>query len=724
MRRGIKVKQHDITDCGPACLASVSAYYNLKIPLARFRQLASTDKRGTNILGLIEAAESIGFKAKGVKCPFDSLFKIPKPAILHLVVKKTLHHFVVLYKITKKHILVMDPAEGKIQKRSHNDFLIEWTGVIMLLIPTENFKPGNHLESTGIKFLKLLSPHKIVMTQALFGAAVYSLLGLTTSIYVRNIFDHVIVDGNANLLFLMSLIMIVILILKIYINFLKSIYALKTGQKIDATLILGYYQHLLSLPQRFFDTMSVGEIISRINDAVKIRVFINNVSLEIVVNALIVLFTIGLMLIFSLKLTLVVLVGIPIYAIVFFLINKHNKRYLRKNMENAAELESHLVESLEGIATIKHFSNEYFANLKSEIRFVQLLKSSYKSGKNAIITINATEMIAGGILIGVLWFGSMLVISRDMTQGELISFYALVGYLISPVSQLINSNQIMQDALIASDRLFQIMDMEKEEVIESKIVFSPELIGDIVFKKVSFRYGTRVQVFRDLNLTIPKGKTTAFVGESGSGKTSLVSLIQKMYPLDSGSIEIGTYNLRYVDTLSMRKLIGVVPQRIEIFAGSIVDNIAFGSFEPDMKRIIDICDFLNIRSFIEDLPGGFNTYLGENGSNLSGGERQRIAIARALYHNPEILILDEATSALDSDSEEHIHKAIEIMRGQDKTIILIAHRLSTILHADIIFVLKSGVLVEEGNHATLMQNKSHYYAMWEKQMLKQELAVF
>jgi ATP-binding cassette, subfamily C, bacteriocin exporter len=716
MRRGIKIKQHDITDCGPACLASVSAYYKLKIPLARFRQLASTDKHGTNILGLIEAAESIGFKAKGVKGPFDSLFKIPKPAILHLVVKETLYHFVVLYKITKKHILVMDPAEGKMQKRLHNDFLIEWTGVIMLLIPTENFKSGNHSESVGIKFLKLLSPHKTVLSQALFGAVIYSLLGLTTSIYVRNIFDHVIVDGNSNLLFLMSLIMVVILILKLYVNFLKSIYALKTGQKIDATLILGYYHHLLCLPQRFFDTMKVGEIISRINDAIKIRVFINNVSLEIAVNTLIVLFSIGLMFIFSWKLTLIVLFGIPIYAIVFLLVNKHNKRYLRKNMENAAELESHLVESLEGIATIKQFGNEHFANLKSEIRFVQLLKSTYKSGKNSIITLNATEMIAGGIVIGVLWYGSMLVISRDMTPGELISFYALVGYLISPVSQLINSNQIIQDALIASDRLFQIMDMERGELLENKIVFTQELLGDVVFKKVSFRYGTRVQVFRDLSLTIPKGKTTAFVGESGSGKTSLISLIQKLYPLDSGSIEIGSYNLRYIDTMSLRKLLGVVPQKIELFAGSIVDNIAFGSFEPDMKRVIDVCELLNIRHFIESLPGGFNTYLSENGSNLSGGERQRIAIARALYHNPEILILDEATSALDSDSEENIHRAIEIMKGQNKTIILIAHRLSTILHADIIYVLKAGVLVEEGNHSSLMQNKSHYFAMWEKQM--------
>jgi ATP-binding cassette, subfamily C, bacteriocin exporter len=716
MNKKVKIKQHDITDCGAACLASVSAHYNLKLPVARIRQLASTDKRGTNVLGLIEAAEKLGFSAKGVKGPFDSLEKIPKPAILHVVVKEVLHHFVVFYGITNKHVIIMDPADGKIHKKTHAEFQKEWTGVIVLLVPSEEFKVGNKKESIGKRFLRLLSPHKTVMTQALFGAAIYSLLGLATSIYVKNIVDHVLVDGNLNLLSLMSVIMLVILVLKVYINIMKSIFALKTGQKIDATLILGYYKHLLTLPQRFFDTMRVGEIISRVNDAVKIRAFINNASLDIVVNSLIVVFTLGLMFVFSWKLALVVLIGIPLYIVVYAVFNKLNKLYLRKIMENAAELESHLVESLNGVSTIKQFGTEYSANIKSETRFVQLLKSTYKSTKSTIMSVNASEFIAGGLTIGVLWFGSTLVIDLEMTAGKLLSFYALLGYLITPMAQLINSNQTIQDAVIAADRLFQIMDLEREEAEENKIALTKDLIDDIHFKEVAFRYGTRVQVFQNLNLIIPKGKTTAFVGESGSGKTSLVSLIQKLYPLQSGSIEIGKYNLQHINNNSLRQLIGVVPQKIELFAGSVIENIAFGAFEPDMKRIIDVCDFLNIRTFIENLLGGFNTYLGEHGVSLSGGERQRIAIARALYHNPEILILDEATSALDSASEEYIKKAIDVMKQQNKTIILIAHRLSTVMQADKICVLKKGVLVEEGNHTELMQKHSFYYDMWKQQI--------
>ncbi|MBN1158322.1 MAG: peptidase domain-containing ABC transporter [Bacteroidales bacterium] len=716
VRKKIKIKQHDITDCGAACLASVAAYYNLQLPVTRIRQLASTDQHGTNILGLIEAAEKLGFSAKGVKGKFESLFRIPKPSILHVIVHEMLHHFVVFYGITKKHVLLMDPADGRIHKKVHEVFQREWTGVILLIAPSEEFKPGSHKPSTGRRFINLLAPHKTMMMQALFGAAVYGLLGLSTSIYVKNVIDHVLADGNLNLLSLMSIVMIVLLILRVYINFMKSIIALKTGQKIDAVLILGYYRHLLTLPQRFFDTMRVGEIISRMNDAVKIRSFINNISLDLAVNFFIVLFSAGLMFLFSWKLAVVVLTGMPFYAVVYSVFNKFNKIFLRRIMERGADLESHLIESLNSIATIKQFGTEHSANLKSESRFIRLLDSTYRSAVNAILSVNASEFIAGGLTVGVLWVGSILVTGQDMTPGKLLSFYTLLGYLIAPITRLIGYNQTIQDALIAADRLFQIMDLEREEVSMHNIILKKELVGDIQFKNVSFRYGTRVKVFQDLNLVIPKGMITAFTGESGSGKSSMVALIQKLYPLQSGSIEIGGYNLQYIESSSLRKMIGIVPQKIELFAGPVFENIALGAPEPDMKRIADVCNFLNIRRFIEDLPEGFNSCLGEQGVSLSGGERQKIAVARALYHDPEILILDEATSALDSASEEYVWRAIEVMKKQNKTIIIISHRLSTVMRADKICVLKKGALVEQGQHRELMQNKSHYYGMWKQQI--------
>lgn len=722
MRKSVRIKQHDITDCGAACLASISAHHGLKLPISRIRQYASTDQKGTNILGVIEAAERLGFTAKGVKGPFESLFKIPKPSIAHIIVKEKLQHYVVIYKTTRKYIMVMDPGTGKIHKKTHEEFKKEWTGVLILIMPDESFQKGNEKTSITRRFFQLISPHRTIMTQALFGAVIYSILGLSTSIYVEKIVDYVLVDGNMNLLNLLSTIMIALLFLRVYIGVMKSIFALKTGQKMDAALILGYYKHLMKLPQRFFDTMRTGEVISRINDAVKIRTFINNVSLDLAVNIMIVFFTFSLMFIYSWKLALIVLAAIPLYILIYFIYNKLNKKYLRKNMENAAELESQLVESINASSTIKRFGLEKFANLKTETRFIKLLGSTYHTVKNSIFSNSSTTFIAGVITIAVLWIGSRNVVNQEMTPGELMSFYALIGYILSPLASLINTNKVVQDALIAADRLFQIMDLEMEEAETSlptgkkeKMVLKPDMIGDITFKNVSFRYGSRVTVFENLNLKIQKNRMTAIVGESGSGKTTLISLLQNIYPLQSGNIEFGKYNLHYISNETLREMVSVVPQKIDLFAGSILENIAIGDLDPDMKRIVDICQSLGIMKFIEKLPGGFQTYVGENGVSLSGGEKQRIAIARALYKNPEILILDEATSSLDSASEKYVQQAIQYLKSQNKTIIVIAHRLSTVMNADEIIVLSDGEVVENGVHQELLEKRGFYYNLWKQQ---------
>jgi ATP-binding cassette subfamily B protein len=241
------------------------------------------------------------------------------------------------------------------------------------------------------------------------------------------------------------------------------------------------------------------------------------------------------------------------------------------------------------------------------------------------------------------------------------------------------------------------------------------MFGDICFNHVHFRYGTRATVFEALNLVIPKGKVTAIVGESGSGKSSHIAILQNLYPLQSGSVSIGNHDLNYIDAHSLRSIIGVVPQTIHLFAGNVIDNIAVGDYEPDMKKIIAICQALGILEFIEKLPQNFSTYLGENGATLSGGQKQRIAIARALYKNPEILILDEATSSLDSASEQYVQRMIELLTSQRKTIVLMAHRLSTVMKADKIIVLDKGRVVEEGSHRELMNDQKAYAGLWKQQ---------
>ena len=714
MAKRVKIRQHDITDCGAACLSSVASYYGLNIPLSRIRQYASTDTKGTNVLGMIEAGEKMGFLAKGVRGELDSLFKIPKPAIAHVLVNEVLKHFVVIYKVSQHHILIMDPADGKFHKMTHEEFKKIWTGVLLLLLPGDRFETGNKKVSISRRLWYLLQPHRPILTQALVGAAIYTILGLSTSVYVQKIVDYVLVGRNTNLLNLMSVVMLIVLGVQIFISVIKSTFVLKTGQLIDARLVLGYYKHLMSLPQKFFDTMRVGEIISRVNDAVKIRLFINNTLIEALVNGFTVLFAFALMFIYWWKLALIMLLIIPVYVLIYWITNSLNKKRQRKIMESSAELESQLVESLNGIYTIKSFGFEHLMNIKTETKFVSVLKSVYRSGLNDIFSANSSDFTSRLFTIILLWSGSYYVLQNELTPGELLSFYALIGYLTNPIMGLISMNKTLQDALIASDRLFELMDLEKEKD-QKHIAIEQEQLGDIKFIDVHFRYGSRTKVFNNLNVCIKNGKISAIVGESGSGKTTLMTLLQKLYVPEKGIVKIGDLDLDYIDSESLRQIIGVVPQKIDLFSGSVLENIAVGEFNPDMPKVIRLCSELNILDFIEELPSGFNSFLGENGSLLSGGQRQKIAIARALYRDPEILILDEATASLDSSAEKHVHKLIQGLSKEGKTVIIIAHRLSTVLQADEIFVLDKGKLVESGNHRNLMEKEGKYYTLWKNQ---------
>lgn len=713
LRRYPRVLQHDITDCGAACLKSICTYHGRRVPISTIRQLASTDRLGTNILGLVEAATRLGFAARGVRGDADSLPRIPLPAIAHVVTPEKVQHYLVVYEVRGRRIVIMDPGDGRVRTVDLVEFMEMWTGVLLILTPSDSFDAGDRSRSPLTRLFRLVRPHRSVMVQALVGALIYTILGLSTAIYVQKIVDHVLVDGNRNLLNLLGTAMVIVLLAQLYLGMMKSVLALRTGQKIDAELILGYYRHLLRLPQRFFDTMRLGEVVARVGDAVKIRAFINDSLLDLAVHVLVVVFSFTLMFAYSWKLALVMMGVLPMYGGVFWITNHANRRLLRLLMERSADVESFLVESIGAMSTLRRFNLAAHSEGRAESRFVRLLRSAHGASLTSIYSSGGTEFVSRLAVIVLFWVGGTFVIAGEMTPGELMSFYALLGYLTGPVTQLVGSNRTIQDALIAADRLFEIMDLEIDNAEGIDLDF--ECVGDIHFENVSFRYGTRELVLEQVDFLIEHGRMTAIVGESGSGKSTAMSILQKLYPVESGVVRIGRYDIRHIRSESLRRHIAAVPQDVHLFGGTVIENIAIGDPEPDMNRILQLSDELGITPLVDSLPMGFHTPLGENGMELSGGQRQRIGIARALYRQPTILILDEATSHLDSLAEAEIQRCLERLRSEGMTIIVIAHRLATVAKADRIVVLRAGQVTETGTHEELLTAAGCYAELWYRQ---------
>ena len=692
-------KQRDNTDCGAACLRFVGWHHHTDIPLTRWRQLAGTNQRGSTALGLVEAARELGFTAKGMKGRADALPTVPLPAIAHCLIDQKLLHYVVVVEWASKHARVMDPAVGWVEKWSHERFKSVWTGVLILLAPGANFRPGDSTVSPLRRLLGLLAPHRAVLVQAFFGVVMTTILGLAMSVYVQKIVDHVIPSGNRQLLNLLALAMLTVLAFRLILGVFQSLLSLRTAQRIDASLILAYYRHLMRLPQPFFDTMRVGEITSRIGDAVKVRNFLNSALLNLVVNPLVLVFSLGAMFLWSWKLALLSLALLPLNGALYCFINWRNRTYQRQIMERSADFDSQLVESLHAQPVLRRFRLEENAELRTEVRLVRLLQTGWRAGLVTLGTGTAGAAITQVYLIGLLWLGAGLVLDTGLTPGQLMSCYTLAGYLTGPITGLLGLNTQIQETLIATDRLFEIMDLELEKD-EGAIEFTAaHAQGDIRFDDVVFKHAGRLATLQEVNVTIPAGRITVLVGESGCGKSTLLALLQRLYLPTDGRISIGGHDLRYFSLSSLRRNLAVVPQQTHLFSGTILENLAAGDPQPNLEKVLRLCREVGILAFIEKLPQGFLTHLNENGANLSGGQRQRLALVRALYLDAPILLLDEPSSALDAGAEQSLVALVQRLRAAGRTVVVAAHTPAFLAVADRVVTLAAGRVASEDNRS-------------------------
>ncbi|SDT19861.1 ATP-binding cassette, subfamily B [Paenibacillaceae bacterium GAS479] len=711
------IKQHDIKDCGAACLATISRHYGLKTPISKIREVAGTDKQGTSAYGMIKAAEKLGFTAKGVKGNAEAFFSgFPLPAIAHVVIDQSLLHYVVIHKITKRQVVVADPAKGIVKYKPEQFFEI-WTGVLILLTPSPQFQKKDETQGTLSRFFSLLIPQKGLLVSIFLASLLYTALGILGAFYFKFLLDEIVPYRLEQTLTWISVGVIILMIIQLLLQAFRSQLLLYLSQKLDISLILGYYYHVLRLPLGFFETRKTGEIISRLLDASKVRDAISGAALTIMMDTLMVVA--GGIILYNQNAYLfgITTLLIPLYILIVWGFHKLFERQNREQMEQNSVLTSYIVESINGIQTVKAYQAETEANLETEKKFITLLRSLFRYGTslNLQSTLKGAVQGIGGIVI--VWVGASEVIKGNLTIGQLITFNALLAYFINPILNLINLQASIQTAVVAADRLAEIMDLDMEKPTTDDRNLQPlSLSGQpIEFQAVDFRYGTRDLILRGLSCTIHSGEKIALVGESGSGKTTLAKLLLRFYKPETGQIRIGGHHIDDIQLEALRSRISYIPQETFFFSGSIRDNLALGAVrELEMEDIVETARLAQAQEFIENLPLRYNTMLEENASNLSGGQRQRLAIARALLTKPDVLILDEATSNLDTTTERAVSETIHNL--QNMTMIIIAHRLSTVMRCDRIFVMDKGMITESGTHEQLLQLEGRYYELWKDQL--------
>lgn len=710
------VKQHDIKDCGAACLATIFKQYGLKFSISKIRDIAGTDMQGTSVYGIVKAAEAIGFTAKGVKAskPEDIFEEFPKPAIAHVVIDKSLLHYVVIHKVTKKEILIADPAKG-IVKYTPDEFFKIWTGVLVLMVPAATFEKGDETKGLFQRFWGLIKVQRNLLINIFVASILITILGIIGSFYFKFLIDDILPNNLSKSLTSISIAMIVLAAFKIITEFFRTLLLVHMSQNIDIPLLLGYYNHVIDLPMNFFGTRKVGEIISRFNDASKIRDAISSAALTVMID--VVMAIVGGIILYmqSSKMFFMCFIPLVLYLILVAVFKKPLEDVNRDMMENNSKLTSYLVESIEGIETIKAFNGERTVNLETEKKFIHYIKSIFKYSYVNNMQSSLKGAVKGIFGIGILWIGAYFALKGEITIGTLISFNSLLAYFIEPIERMINLQPELQSAMVAADRLGEILDLEKEkDENEDKKVNPNTLLGDICLKNVDFRYGTRQLVLKDININIKPGEKIALVGESGSGKTTIAKLLMDFYDVEKGEVIINSYNIKDINKEVLRDKTAYISQDSFFFSGTIRENLQFVNPDVTYEDMIDACKKAQIHEYINSLPTRYETLLEEKGANLSGGQRQRLAIARALLKKPEILIMDEATSNLDTITEKAIENTIEDCT-KNVTTIIIAHRLSTIKRCDRIYVLEKGKIIEEGTHEALLEKKGYYYKLWTGQ---------
>lgn len=715
MKQFTHIQQQDEKDCGVACIAMILKHYKTEIPIHKLRDFSGTDLEGTSAFGLKKTFEKLFFDCPAIQADNDvwKEKELPLPLIAHILIDNSYMHYVVVYKINGETLSIDDPARGKI-KKTVEEFAKEWTGILLLPTPKDSYVPSKEKVARISSFLPVIWLQKSFVFHIIVASIFITLFGIGSSYYFQGILDYFIPNHARSTLNIVSVGLIVVYLFRVMFEYSRNYLLVILGQRMSMVVMLQYFKHILSLPMNFFATRKSGEIISRFLDANKIIDALASATLSVFLD-------IGMVLIVGITLAvqngilfLITLASLPFYLVSILAFVKSYEKANQEEMVAGATLNSSIIESLKGIETIKAYSGEEKVYHQVDREFVQLMKKSFRTATldNVQQGIkHAIQLISSALI---LWLGSYYVMEGSISLGQLITYNALLVFFTDPLQNIINLQVKMQTAQVANKRLNEIFAIEPESTNQhpDRVVTNQTFQKGITLEGVSFSCNMKAPTLSNLSCTILPHSKVALVGVSGSGKSTMAKLLVNFYPPSEGTIRYGRINHLDIPFHQLRDRVTYIPQESFFFSGSIIENLTFSlDTPPSFERIMEVCDAVQLGTFINQQPLRYDTILEEGGTNISGGQRQRLAIARALLKDADILILDEATSGLDTLLE---HTILDyLLNLEEKTLIFIAHHLSIAKACNQILVLNDGKLVEQGTHNDLRYNQGVYQQLWD-----------
>ncbi|KOP25297.1 peptidase C39 [Hapalosiphon sp. MRB220] len=670
-------------------------------------QLKSHKQISLQVAGAV--VEMMGLHAQLVKVPVNVINRLSAPAVIYWQ-----ENLALLYKITEQEIVVAAPETG-ISHYSIAEFGNIWgqSGQVLVIEQPEEERP----EKFSLRwFLPHIYKYRLVLIEVLVASFFVQVFGLANPIITQIIIDNVLMQKSLDTLDILGIFLLVIAVFEAILTSLRTYLFADTTNRIDIRLGSEVIEHLLRLPLSYFERRRVGELAGRINELENIRSFLTGTALTVVLDAVFSVIYIAVMLFYSWVLTLVALACVPLFALLTTFVVPIVQRQLRKKAERYADTQSYLVEVLTGIQTVKAQNIELKSRWQWRDRYTRYISAGFKNVQTSSTANSISGFLNQFSSFVLLWAGAHLVISNQLTLGQLIAFRIIAGYVTSPLLRLIQLSQNFQEVALSIERLGDVLDTAPEVLpSDRQNIQLPEIEGAVKYTGVSFGFNPddALQLL-NINLDIAPGTFVGIVGQSGSGKSTMTKLLPRLYEPLTGQIQIDGYDIRKVELNSLRRQIGMVLQDTLLFEGTIQDNIALIRPEATTEEIIAAAKAAAAHDFIMALPNGYNTIVGERGSALSGGQRQRIAIARTVLQNPRLLILDEATSALDYQSEQQVcRNLMEVFSG--RTVFFITHRLNTVKNADVIIIMDRGAIAEQGTHDELMAMKGRYYCLYQQQ---------